>query len=715
MKKFILSLVFIIFCAPLFAEKELPVRCTGDNVTYVKEENTIYGKGNVEISYQNNYLRADNIKVNTKTKIAEAEGRIVFSDGKNILTGNKASFNFDTGKGTVDGAGTAWGPWFAKGPYGERISKDVYYVKRGSVTTCDYEKPHYRLQASDIYIYPGDKIIAKNIVGYWGNVPVFYWPYFKKSLKDERSPWTIIPGYNSQYGKFLLTGYTMWFDNFLGGTFTPTLRFDYYEKRGPAVGLYGKYKYKDKITSLIRSYLIDDKAYDKDGKKVHETRGRFSMDYVQKIADDVRGLLELNLLSDADIMKDFFRDEFNDDIQKENYINIAKTTPWYQLSLMVKKRLNSFYTEMDKLPELTFSLLQRRIGKTNLLYNANASLGYLYQRFARSLNQSDYDAARFDMTHALSYPMKYFGWLNIIPRAGLRETYWSKRAQSETVDINGVPTTVKTELNKGTWRTVLFTGAEFTTKISKVMYVQSNFWDINQLRHVIEPRINYAYQPDPTMKAEDLLDFGDLAYKDNHFDLGLRNKLQTKRGTNAWDLVDLNITSTYYPDKETNAIYSGEDRSFTNIYSKLELRPFDWIAMDMDSSFDQYDLQVDTYNTELVYYKDDKFSFGLGYRYSHDVDKLWTSEINYTINSNWALRMQHRFEFDTGELQQQEYILVRDMHCWNVAFSFRQYRNIDETAGFIVVYPKAYPQIPVTFGSTFFGVDDTNKLDFDVM
>jgi RNAse (barnase) inhibitor barstar len=555
----------------------------------------------------------------------------------------------------------------------------------------------------------------KNIVGYFGNVPVFYWPYFKKSLKDERSPWTIIPGRNNKFGKFLLTGYTMWFDNFLGGRLTPTLRFDYYEKRGPAVGLYAKYRFKDKITSLIRSYLIDDRAYEKNGQKERKTRGRFNMDYVQKITNDVRGLLKLNYLSDNTIMQDFFRDEFQDEIQTENYINIAKTTSWYQLSLMIKKRFHDFYTDLEKLPELTFNILETRIGKTNLLYVGSASVGYLFQRFAESLGQNDYGAARFDTTHQLSYPKKYLGWLNIIPRAGFRETYWSKRAQPETVIVNNIPTIVKKELDKDTWRSIFFTGAEFTTKISKIFYTQSEFWNINQLRHVIEPRVNYVYQHEPTIKAEDLLNFGDLAYKDNHIELGVRNKLQTKRDNIAWNLVDLNVWSNYYPYPDINNIYNGAERVFSNIDSKLELRPFDWIAMDMDASFDEYDMQFDTYNTELVFYKEDKFSFGLGYRYGRDLDKLWTSEINYTINSNWAIRMLHRFEFDSGELQQQEYVLIRDFHCWNVAFSFRQYRQIDETAGFVVFYPKAYPNIPVTFGTTYFGVDNTNKLDLDFM
>lgn len=792
MKKILFVISFLVFCSHAFAAigtdlkesvqekalttvketaqtetklkesaKELPVRCTGDNVTYVKEENTIYGKGNVEIGYKDNYIRADSVKVNIKTKEAEAEGRVIVSDGTNIFTGDKVYYNFGTGIGKVDGMTSRLGPWFAKGEQGERIPEKPYYIKNGYVTTCDYDKPHYRMKASDIYIYPGDKVVTKNIVFYLREVPVFYWPYYSKSLKDDRSPWTFVPGYNNKFGKYLLTGYTMWIENFLGGKFRPTLKLDYYEKRGIAGGLYGKYGYKDKIQALIRSYLINDKAYKSGKETIEKTRGRFSMDYAQKITTDIRGVAEINLLSDPDIIKEYFKDEFKNEIQTENYINFSKTTQWYQLSLMTKKRLNSFYTDLEKLPELTFNLLQLRVGKTNLLYVCNASVGYLAQKFARVTGGKDYSAARFDTLHQLSYPDKYFGWLNITPRIGTRQTYWNKRAKWETdtssttqtkptppgaktgvtvtTAITSTPTSTTTtkttttvdpvtttiaknittksmsEWAKGTWRSVYFTGAEVTTKISRVFDFKNEYWDIDQLRHVIEPRVNYVYQTEPTVLSENLLGFGDLVEKNDYFAYGLRNKLQTRRNKTAWNLIDFDVTMNYYPEQYLVSEITGERRNFSHIISTLQLRPFDWILWDMDADWDQYTKQLETYNTEMVFYKDDKISFGVGYRYGRTIDKLWTSEINYTINSNWALRMQHRFEFDTGELQEQEYILVRDMHCWNVAFAFRNYRDIDETACFVVLYPKAYPNIPVTFGTTYFGTDDTNKIDFGAM
>lgn len=719
-------------------KKEVPVQCTGDSVTYVREDNTICGEGNVEVKYEDKYIRADKVIVNTKTRVAEAEGRVIVSDGTNIFTANKVQYNLATGEGEVDGISSRMGPWFAKGETAERVSKELYYIKNGYVTTCDYEIPHTRIKAKDLYIYPKDKIVAKHITFYWGKTPLFYWPYYKRSLKDKKSRWTIIPGSDNKLGKYLLTGYSMYWENFLGGTFQPILRLDYYEKRGPAIGLYGKYRREDKIETFLRSYLIKDKAFeDFDGVTKEKTRGRISVDHMQRLTDSMRAVASLNYLSDDKIVYDFFRDEFEDEIQTKNYINITKTARLYQLSLFAMMRFNKFYTVLERLPMATLRFLEHRIGKTSLYYKGYVGAGYLNKLYKDTSYKEDYASGTFDTDNSLRYPKKYFGWLNIIPKIGTRQTYYTKTAKYkpvtlEVIDEEGEEVEevvyVQEEKDKSTWRSVYYTGIDFTTKISKVFYVQDEFWQVNDLRHLIEPRLNYNYQHEPSIPVADLLNFDDPEYAQNYFTLSLRNKLQTKRSDLSWDIIDFLIQTNYYPEQYEEPVIgetyedpiSGEivtdltyeKRSFSHITTVIELEPYDWLLSRIDANFDQYDNQVDSFSIEMVLYRNDKLSFGLDYRYKHQMDQLWTSQVNYTINSNWSIRMQHRFDFSTGELQKQEYILFRDMHCWNAAVTFRQYRDIDENAFFVVFYPKAYPNIPVTFGTTFFGRDETAEMEF---
>ena len=746
-------------------KKEIPVQCNADSVSYNRESNTIKGKGNVEVVYMDNYLYADIVDVSVATKEVWAKGKVIISDGENIFTGDEVYYDFETGKGTIDGISSRLDPWFARGKQGERIPEEValvekkadsgtgdkktlsekpaghranavYYIQDGYITTCDYDKPHYRLHARHIYIYPGDKIILKDIKIYVGNLPVFYWPYYNKSLKDERSPWSIVPGNDNKFGYYLLTGYSMYWDNFFGGIFKPTARLDWYEKRGVGLGMDARYSKSDIIRSIIRAYYINDKAREiktKDalGNEIKETReekrGRLSIDYAQRFGAGIRGLASLNYQSDKDFLFDFYRDEFQDEVQKKNYINLSKTSSRYQLSLMTQKRFQGFYTDLEKLPEVKLTLLKFRLGKTRFLYNMYASAGYLRQVYAHDVQKNDYAAMQLDTKHQLSYPKKYFGWLNFVPRIGTRQTYYNKKKRIDPI------TSRVEEVDEGALRSVYFTGAEFSTKISRIFDVNNDFWEVNMLRHLIEPRINYTYQHEPTVPPKDLLKFGTVETQKNYFALSLRNKLQTKRSEEAWNLVDFNLSTNFYTDKYDEVNYVIEEqmigdvltpvqvpvyekRSFSYILGRLQLKPFDFLEMDNHLTYDQYDTQVNVYNTELVFYNNDLFSFGMGFRYARGLtkdSKLWTSEINYTLNSNWALRMCHRFDFETGDLQEQEYILFRDLHCWKGALSYRSFRDIDEQRLFVVLYPKAYPEFPISFGTKYFGSGSTAEIDFD--
>lgn len=733
---------------------EIPVRCNADNVTYNREANAIIGKGNVDVAYKDNYLKADEVEVHLATKEVEARGNVILSDGESIFTGDRIYYNFETGKGNVDGIGSRMDPWFATGQEGERVSEKVYYIQNGYVTTCDYEVPHYRVRGRHIYIYPKDKVVAKSITVYWGKVPVFFWPYYSKSLKDEQSPWVFIPGKNNKLGYYLIVGYTMWWDKVLGGKLRAIPHIHWYQNRGLGYGVNFKYGLLSKIRSKFRSFYIDDREMEvkttdalgvvTSGKE-RAKRWRLGWDYAQIIGKKISALASLNYLSDSTVLFDYYKDEFQEQIQPKNYVYVARTDTNYQLSLQVRKRLNEFYSVYEQLPQVIFTVPQYRLGKTRFLYSGYISPAYRTLVFARGLAGEDVSSAVFDTVQQLSYPRKYFSWLNVVPRIGTRQTYFSKSL--EIVDVESIdPLTGNIIITKKTivvdkqiMRSNYYTGADFSTKISKVFYVENDFWDVNILRHIIEPRLNYTFQPDPSEPPENVLGFTTPETKMNYVGLALRNKLQTKRDESTWNIIDFDLSTYYYPEKydEIKTIIlpplTGdplalptsqqviEKRSFSHIAGRMRLDPFNWLLSDTDFNWDQYDGQIDTFNTEFILYRGDKLSFGLGYRYLRGLqwDKmLWTSELNYAINSNWSLRMMHRYDIDKGQIEKQEYILFRDLHCWKAAFCYRRYHDIDETNMFFAVYPKAYPNMPFSFGTSYYGMGDgtgegTTEIDFD--
>ncbi|MFH1339221.1 MAG: putative LPS assembly protein LptD, partial [Candidatus Omnitrophota bacterium] len=116
-------------------------------------------------------------------------------------------------------------------------------------------------------------------------------------------------------------------------------------------------------------------------------------------------------------------------------------------------------------------------------------------------------------------------FVDVSPYLGLRETGYSR-------DKDGSPIAP---------RTTFYTGADMSTRFFRVFNVVSDFlgMNINRLRHVITPRVQYSYVHEPTVSPSKLQTFDDIdsINGDNRFTLELENKLQTKREENPVDLA----------------------------------------------------------------------------------------------------------------------------------------------------------------------------------
>ena len=61
------------------------------------------------------------------------------------------NYNFETKKGTILGGYVSSPPFYGKAGELDKIeNKDQYKLDEGYVTTCDLEKPHYRVRAKHL-------------------------------------------------------------------------------------------------------------------------------------------------------------------------------------------------------------------------------------------------------------------------------------------------------------------------------------------------------------------------------------------------------------------------------------------------------------------------------------------------------------------------------------------------------------------------------------
>jgi LPS-assembly protein len=693
------------------AAREEPIDYTADKITYVQEQNIIRGDGNVVITCKGVSLKADKMVGHLDSGDIYADGNVIFSSGSQIFTGQKVHFNYKTMMGDfVNGSGFV-DPWYAKGKTVRKTAENEYQMTDGYITSCNYENMHYKISAKKLFVYPGDRLVARDVVFWIGNMPVMWLPFFSRSLRDERERFSVVPGYNRRFGAFVLTGTNFWYDPYFTGTFHN----DYYTKRGYGSGVDVQYRLPGFITNQgeVRSYLINDKGYEPSQPNIDPDgyRYRVAANHSMQITPDTLAVGQLRLQSDIDMINDYFRDEFEREVQPENYIDITKATDKYSLTFFARKQMNKLFTELEKLPEVKFVLTKQQIANTGIYFSDESSVSYL--RYV-PIDAADYQSFRADTYNSLSYPFNVFRFLNLEPFAGLRNTYYGKGPYSNNL-----------------FRNIFSTGVDTVTKIHKVFpNVYSPFWKINQLRHVIEPRVTYTYTHDPSELPTDLYQFDavDTLDRRNDFRLSFRNKIQTRRNEETIDLVDFEIYGYLHPEDRTPSYDRfGLPHSFSDIYYYLKLRPLDWIALDFKLSQDIYNNLIDSVDTDLQVLNGDKWNLAFRYRYqplsnTYLVNPYWNTysvnnfagnfttdnpegnnlvgvEFIYRLNSDWMGKVFYRYDFGLGKLEQQEYTVFRDLHCWEAAVTFRQRPLRDDWTLFVVFRLKDYPEVPIRFGN----------------
>ncbi len=690
-----------------------PIVVNGDKVEYFHEEKKVVGEGNISIDYEDVKLTCKKVTVYLDTREAIAEGDVKITQKDNYFTGDKMNYNFDKRTGRAIDAYLNYYPFYGKSQDVEKVGENQTNIERGYITTCDLDKPHYRVQARQVRIYTDDKVIAKHIILFVGSVPIMYLPYYIQPLKDYSSGITTMVGHDSDWGYYALN--SLKFD--YGEMFKGRWRLDYRTKNGLAFGVDDNYKLPGLGQGAVRFYYADEDnpylTYEPDG--IHEGKYRVQVRHKWQVTDDDLFTLELNKVHDDNFMKYYFEKEWDEQGQPDNYLSFITTKEDYTTTFLARVRLDKYYDVVQRLPEYIIDIPQYNIkyyGENSPLYYNMRTAGVYLQRTFRDTStigpqQKDLDVIRLDTYNRLNYPMRLFKALNTTPYAATRQTFYSRNALGRTNIVRGV----------------FSAGVDNSIKFYKIYDVTTNALDlnINKLRHIITPMVNYYYTHQPTVSPYTLMQFDevDAIRGQNGILFYIENKLQTKRDGVSVDLVDF-ILSTDYQFKITqdnplaleHADYNRE--KFKSVDMQLELTPYPWIYSLAKMKINTKYALPESASVDFVGGKEADRSLAFGYRYEHSFDpnivadpdtngnilNYLTTDLIYKINEFWKARIYWRYNLNKGYLDEQEYTLFRDLHCWILEFTFdiRPYQNdgtISDQIFWVALRLKAFPEQPL--------------------
>ncbi len=642
-------------------DPDTPIELNADGpIDYDKTSGRITATDNVVITCGKDVLRADRVLVNINSGDAYALGNVLLMRGAQEVKAAKLHYNFRTRVSSLDAPTIDAEPFRILADKVERAGDNTYWLRNAKVTTCIFKHPHshYHVRAKTIKVVPNESMTAKGAVWYLGRVPCFYLPYWYQSLNEE-SGWRFYPGYRSNWGAYLLSSYRH--------RFSPNLqaehRLDYRTERGFAVGEDLRWNVDKGFGDLSLYYLDDDKPMPDDSpldaEAIASERYRLRLRHAQGFGERTQMLLQLEYVSDTEVRRDFFDREYRRARQPENYLSLAHRQEGFTVTALANMRLNDFYSNVNRLPEVALDVFRRQLGNSSVYYESESSVAGLERVWPDGAQEQDYSAFRLDTSHMLVQPRQLDGWLNVIPRAGYRATYYT---ESPEMRITGPATNQVTTIEAGDalLRHAFEVGSEVSYKAFKMLVPAGDGqapW-----RHVFEPYANYSLRFEPSVLPDELYQFDgvDTLGELHALRLGIRNKFQTKRDGAAVDVADINLFTTL----ELNAEDDQPVLDMLNLNS--EFRPTEWMLLEVDGAYSLDNSLLANLNSRFSLLREDLWRIGVEHRYRDSQSNLLATDATFYPNSKWAFNLFGRYEFEGSRLEEQGGFVQRKLDCLGI-------------------------------------------------
>ena len=720
----------------LTGSPKVPWQINADAVDYDAESTTYHARGNVIIEKQATHLVADTVSFNHKAMTAMAAGNVVMTVGDDILTGDRLELNLDQETGVVH-EGTVFlkeNHFYIHGERIEKTGKDTYRAEKGSITSCDGDRPDWVITGRKLAVTIDGYGTATHAVLRARDVPVLYTPYILFPAKTRRQTGFLIPeaGVSSRWG--LSWDQPLFWA--ISDNTDATLYTHYMQKRGTKIGLEYRYaathdSYGVIMADGLQDRQIDDgtpeatlqwgyagDAYDRPNTNRYWLRAKMD----QELPWDAKAHLDLDLVSDQDYLTEFrdglsgfygtrnyFRKVFGRDLDtydentRTNRLNVNRT--WSHYSLNGDLRWNDNVTNrrwedtddtLQQLPVIEFDGIKQRAFGTGLYWKLDSEYTYFYR-------EDGPQGHRTDLYPRAYLPLQWKNYLSVEPSAGWRQTTWvMDRREDETLD-------------RSSYRQIVDARLDISTEFSKIM--GSPIKTVDRIRHSVKPQVVYEYIPD--QDQSDLPDFDtgiDRINAANTVTYSLTNTFtarttKTTRSTIPADKDTVAAAEKRPPDRNQKELAAAEGSGrpgriqddqatpetfdykrfcrfyleqtydiggarnddpepFSDIYGELDFNFGRYLNINANARFDTYEGHFASYNVAGAV-ADRR---GDRLRIEHSYDKDDNESISGTLSVKLTERLTARGEYERNLLAEKDLLkgagFLYTAQCWSVDFFY---------------------------------------------
>ncbi len=269
-----------------------------DEVEFDADQAQLHLRGRVTLVESTWTVKGEELWIDTEKRRGRSEGPLLVEDGISAVYGESGEFDFVKHTGRLQRTSAGHADWRIKAKeakVGENRRLDYY---GGDFTSCGRKPPHYHFRASSIMVKPKKYMLARNVLFYLGEVPVFYLPILYKTLSPRHYlRWKTQPGFDRRNGPFLKN--TLTTDH--GDTMYSKLYADYYMKQGTGLG--GELHRRDGENSrgALFGYTI------KETESTGDRRWALLGQQYQAISSSISFQARLQLQSDSDFNNNYAR------------------------------------------------------------------------------------------------------------------------------------------------------------------------------------------------------------------------------------------------------------------------------------------------------------------------------------------------------------------------------------------------------------------------
>jgi LPS-assembly protein len=706
---------------------------SSDRRELTNDQKDIHFIGHVELDLGNDAkVFADDVVVYGEDNRAVATGHVLFAQGENRLSAERAEFNTETRLGTFF---NAWGIAAVQPPrqqtrpgqiaapqmatnqpttvyfFGDKIDKlgaKKYRITNGGFSTCVQPTPRWDLHADTVILNLEHYTVLKQAVLAVKGVPMLYVPLMYYPTKSEnRATGFLLP----TYGQSTVRGHQISNAFFwaIDRSQDATILHDWFSKVGQGVGGEYRYNWGGGSDGNIRTYLLNqhEATYGtstsgtpttQPGSRSYEISGSAN----QLLPGNLHARARVDYWSSIETMQTFHTNIY-DASRNQRTVGANVIGGWgtYTLSGTLDHS-EYFYSKTQSIlnggwPRVTLSRNERPLLGSPLYFSVGTEFAHLLSDSKTAdasgvVVDTDHSLSRYDFNPQLRYPFKKWQWFTVNSTVSWRDTYYSRSVDPVSKQV------VDDNVNR----------RFFSLQSQLVGPVVSRIWNTpdngyaEKFKHTIEPVLGITR----TSAVDNfdrivLLDGTDgIVGGTTYVNYGLNNRIYAKRPTTAGgfssarEIASVELSQTYYTNESAAQYDSRYSTTFTGTqpshFSALALRvrvqPTDEVNATVSAEFDSKYKSLRTISASGTYSWTGRVQTTLGWSKKAFIEQLAgfndKNFLDHYVNTSTNVHTRdnrfggiYAFNFDVlrSSLLNQRMSGFYNAQCCGIAFEYQTY------------------------------------------